>query len=431
MDHKPAILVVEDDPHISTLIAILLEDAGYVVVTADTGMAGLECVSAQALDLVVLDWILPDLQGVHLCRMIKARTSNTFLPILMLTARGETADRVAGLDAGADDYLIKPFDTEELLARVRALLRIRVAEVERVHALAALARQHAELQDAYNQLRATQVQLVQTSKLVALGALVAGVAHELNNPLAIILGNAELLPELPDEEDRRAVEQIMAGAKRARRVVRSLATFAQHGGMKQAWHVPSELIEHVLDVRREVLGAAGIALEIDCAPGLPMLWVDGPQLQQALLNLLLNAERALAGYPEPQIAIRAFLGPEATGASMLFLGASSESEPAQGAQAVMIDIADNGPGLPQQVRERLFEPFVTTHPVGQGAGLGLATTYGIVAQHGGSMQVATEPGRGTTFRIVLPCDAQAAPSSFPDDPKPTAGPQEQRTKGQR
>src|SRR4030095_3215870 len=94
---------------------------------------------------------LPDVQGVHLCRKLKARSSNTFLPILMLTARGETADRVAGLDAGADDYLIKPFDTEQLLARVRALLRIRVAEVERGNALAALARQHAELQEAYNQ----------------------------------------------------------------------------------------------------------------------------------------------------------------------------------------------------------------------------------------------------------------------------------------
>src|SRR5258706_15501670 len=85
VDHKPTILVVEDDPHISTLIVILLEDAGYAVVTADTGMAGLERVNAQSLDLVVLDWILPDIQGVYLCRMIKARTSTTFLPILMLT----------------------------------------------------------------------------------------------------------------------------------------------------------------------------------------------------------------------------------------------------------------------------------------------------------------------------------------------------------
>jgi two-component system NtrC family sensor kinase len=407
--HKPAILVVEDDPHISTLITILLEDAGYAVVTADTAMAGLERVNTQPLDLVVLDWILPDLQGVHLCRMLKNRTSSTFLPILMLTARGEMADRVAGLDAGADDYLIKPFDTDELLARVRALLRIRVAEVERSNALAALAHQHAELQAAYDQLRMTQAQLVQTSKLAALGALVAGVAHELNNPLAIILGNAELLPDLPNEDDSRAVGQIIDGAKRARRVVRSLATFAQHGGMKQAWHAPHELIERVLDVRRETLNAARIVPDIHCAPDLPMLWVDGPHIQQALLNLLLNAERALEGHPEPQLMISAFLGTTAAGSPLLIDAGQAEPEPSTGDPAVVIDLADNGPGLPQQIHERLFEPFVTTRPVGQGAGLGLATTYGIVMQHGGVVRVASKPGRGTTFRIVLPCEPRTAP----------------------
>jgi signal transduction histidine kinase len=177
--------------------------------------------------------------------------------------------------------------------------------------------------------------------------------------------------------------------------------------MKQAWHAPGDLIEHVLDVRREALDAAGITLEVGCAPGLPTLWVDGPQLQQALLNLLLNAERALEGHPRPQIAIRAFLVPAADGALPPLPAGWPEPDPPQADLAVVFDIADNGPGLPQEVRERLFEPFVTTRPVGQGSGLGLATAYGIVAQHSGSMQVATELGRGTTFRMVLPCEGYA------------------------
>ena len=416
MDSTPAILVVEDEPHIATLIGMLLEEAGYRVTTASSGAAALAQIESGGHDLVILDWMLPDVQGVNLCRKLKERCGDTFLPILMLTARGEMADRVAGLDAGADDYLTKPFDTEELLARVRALLRIRVAEVERSSALAALARQHAELQAAYDRLRTTQVQLVQSSKLAALGSLVAGVAHELNNPLAIILGNAELLSEPPDEEDRRAVAQIIAGTRRARRVVRSLATFAQHGGMKQGWHMPGSLVERVMDVRREALRAAGIAIDIACEPDLPALWADGPQLQQALLNLLLNAELALEGCGDPRIVIHTFLGRATDDVPPLLPEKQAAPAESPGAPAIVIDVADNGIGLPDEVRERLFEPFVTTRPVGQGAGLGLATAYGIVAQHGGNMYAASAHGRGTTFRIVLPCDPNARLDADGEDP---------------
>jgi signal transduction histidine kinase len=408
-------LVVEDEPHIAILIGMLLEEAGYGVTTAGSGAAALAHIEAGQPDLVILDWMLPDVQGVRLCRKLKAQHGDTFLPILMLTARGEPADRVAGLDAGADDYLTKPFDTEELLARVRALIRIRAAEVERSNALAALGRQHAELQAAYDQLRTTQVQLVQSSKLAALGSLVAGVAHELNNPLAIILGNAELLPAPPDEEDRRALAQIIAGARRARRIVRSLATFAQHGGMKQTWQLPKKLVERVMDVRREALRAAGITIDVDCEPDLPALWVDGPQLQQALLNLLLNAELALAGHSDPRIVIRIFLGHTGQNAPPLLPARETAPTQPDGDAAIVIDVADNGVGLPHEVQERLFEPFVTTRPVGQGAGLGLATAYGIVAQHGGTMYATSAPGHGTTFRIVLPCDRDVRSDADSDD----------------
>jgi signal transduction histidine kinase len=415
VDPTPAILVVEDEPHIAILISMLLEEAGYRVTTAGSGAAALAQIEAGEHDLVILDWMLPDVQGVSLCRKLKAQHGDTFLPILMLTARGEPADRVAGLDAGADDYLTKPFDTEELLARVRALLRIRVAEVARSSALAALARQHAELQAAYNQLRTTQAQLVQSSKLAALGSLVAGVAHELNNPLAIIYGNAELLSAPSDEEDRRAIAQIIAGARRARRVVRSLATFAQHSGMKQSWHQPAKLVERVMDVRGEALHAAGIAVDVDCEPDLPALWADGPQLQQALLNLLLNAELALEGRSDPRIVIHVFLGHAAPSSPPLLPKREAAPIQLRGDAAIVIDVADNGVGLPDEVRERLFEPFVTTRPVGQGAGLGLATAYGVVAQHGGSMYANSAPGRGTTFRIVLPCDPNARVDLSADD----------------
>jgi|GEM_PF-1052568 len=419
MEHDSQVLIVEDDPNISRLIAELLKEANCTAQAVGTGAEALVQVDTGVFDLVILDWMLPDIAGDALCRRIKERHEDTFLPVLMLTARSELADRIAGLEAGADDYLTKPFHADELLARARALLRIRVAEVERSNALRALAQQHDKLQEAYNQLRATQAQLLQTYKLAALGELVAGVAHELNNPLAIILGNAELLPELADEHDRRAVAQIISGAQRARRVVQSLTTFARRGLINENWHDPRDIVERTLDLRRAALRTDGIALDVEYGPGLPMLWIDGPQVQQVLLNLLLNAEQALIGQPTPQIVIRAFTLGMPVGAPPVLPAQEYVPDPIQGELALVFDVADNGPGLDEQIRNRVFEPFVTTKPVGQSTGLGLAISYGIVAQHGGSLQFSSEPDRGTTFRITLPIHRDFIAPALAESP-PTA-----------
>ncbi len=420
MNHVPVVLVVEDDPYVSRLIALLLEESDYEVRVVTTGAAALTVTAGGELDLVILDWMLPDTQGDQLCRTIKSGNTHTFLPILMLTARGELADRVAGLEAGADDYLTKPFHANELLARVRALLRIRAAELERTAALERLEQQHESLKEAYAQLQSTQAQLIQASKLAALGELVAGVAHELNNPLAIILGNAELLPELTDAEDRRAIKQIIDAAHRARKVVQSLVTFARAGKIEQDWYSPHDLVERVLDLKRTALRTAGGNLEIAYAADLPMLWIDGPQIQQVLLNLLINAEQALANQPDQRIAIRVFtsaapVGPPPVWPDQELITTSSPGQP-----IVVFDIADNGPGMDPQIADRIFQPFVTTKPVGQGTGLGLAISYGIVAQHAGSLQFSSKPGRGTTFRIALPARRPDELSTLDTRPIPLA-----------
>jgi two-component system NtrC family sensor kinase len=245
---------------------------------------------------------------------------------------------------------------------------------------------------------------VQASKLASLGELVAGVAHELNNPLAIVLGNAELLPELGDEEDRRAVRQIIEAAQRGRRVVQSLVTFARHGKVEVDWHSPTDLLERVLDLKRAALRTGELSLQVVYDPVVPMVLCDGPQIQQALLNVLINAEQALVGRRNPRLLIQVYSARGPVEPPTVLPELARASGLASGERMVVFDIADNGPGLPSKVIERLFEPFVTTRPVGQGTGMGLAISYAIVTQQGGTLQITSEPGRGATIRIALPVE---------------------------
>jgi DNA-binding response OmpR family regulator len=409
MNPIPTVLVVEDDIHISKLIAVLMSEANYRALTAGTAKHALGLIAQSEPDLVILDWMLPDMLGDELCRVIKARTAAAFLPVLMLTARSTMADRIAGFDAGADDYVTKPFHNDELLARARALLRIRAAELAQAATLIELEQQHQELKIAYEQLRSTQAQLVQTSKLAALGELVAGVAHELNNPLAIVLGNAELLANLDNEEDRRSVQQIIDATHRGRRVLQSLVTFARHDKVEADWHHPRDLLDRVLDLKRSRFETGEIGLDVYCEPDLPMLWADAPQIQQVLLNILINAEQALAGRSNPQIVVRIYRGSAPIEQPAVLPNLVDNRCAANGEEFIVFDIADNGPGLQPQIIDRLFEPFVTTRPVGQGTGMGLAISYAIISQHGGTIQVASLPDQGATFRVAVPIrrDARA------------------------
>jgi two-component system NtrC family sensor kinase len=232
--------------------------------------------------------------------------------------------------------------------------------------------------------------LFQTEKLAALGQMVAGIAHELNNPLTTVMGYGHLLLERPlDGRALADVRRICQEADRAARVVRSLLMLAREAKLDRLPIHLNEIVEHTVRLCAYDLRRANIAVEVDLAPQLPPALANPSQLQQVVLNLLVNSQQAIAQAGRPgRIALRT----------------------RQAADRVFLHVEDDGPGIPTQLQRRIFEPFFTTKPVGVGTGLGLSIVSGILRQHGGEIHVASEPGAGASFSVSLP-RAQGRPKS--------------------
>jgi CheY-like chemotaxis protein/two-component sensor histidine kinase len=221
---------------------------------------------------------------------------------------------------------------------------------------------------------------------VAVGQLVSGVAHELNNPLAAVMAFAQLLLASPGalaEEPREAVETIHREARRAAKIVSSLLTFARQQPAERAASQLNDIVTDTLELRRYALRTAKVEVALELDPSLPATWADPFQLQQVVLNLLANAEHALG---------------EIVGDRRIRVRTSQQ----QGGTQLVLEVSDNGPGVPPEQVDRIFNPFYTTKPVGQGTGLGLSISDGIVREHGGRIRVDSSPGQGATFIVELP-----------------------------
>ena len=252
---------------------------------------------------------------------------------------------------------------------------------------AALAFENARLYDSARdslvRLRETQAQLVQAAKMSALGQLVSGVAHELNNPLSVIIGYGQLLlaRETP-EPLRRPVELMVSQGDRMAKIVRNLLYFARQRPPERAAVDVHMIIEQTLSLRLNQLTLSGITVEKDFTKPLPVINGDGQQLEQVFLNLLLNAEQAI-------------LEAKPTGRILLRTRVRADG------RAIFADVIDDGPGIAPDALPRVFEPFFTTKVVGMGTGLGLSVSYGIAEEHGGRLSVQSRPGE-TIFTLELP-----------------------------
>ena len=409
---RAEVALVSDDPAMREQGEALLRREGYRVRTAETPAALDRLLAERSVDCVMIDVDPRAFDGLALCRAIDSRRSSTssFEIVVFGTDRPGGDLALRGFAAGADDVLLKAEERETQAARIRAVVRRKIArdeeartaeqERQRESALAragaeaaaaeALAAANRELAEANAQLSATQTQLIQAAKMASLGELVAGIAHEINNPLAFILAHQATVRRLIDESAgalpsgdagklTRAAERLDAmqtGLARIQQLVVKLRRFSRlDAGERMHVDVP-EAIEAVLTLLAPKLGR-DIAVERDYA-GPRTLFCSAALVNQVVMNILANAADALPG--GGCIAIATCLDGE----------------------RYRIAIGDDGPGIPEEMRGRVFEPFFTTKEVGVGTGLGLAIAYGVVRSHGGEIGIGTSPMGGAHFTISVP-----------------------------
>lgn len=248
----------------------------------------------------------------------------------------------------------------------------------------------AQLEKTVEILRTTQAQLVHSEKLSAVGEFVAGVAHELNNPLTALIGYAELLQASEvDDSSKSALKRISNAANRCHKIVQSLLSFARQHPPERILTNVNSLVDSVVEILIYELRTNNIQVVKELCPHLPRLLVDPHQVQQVFLNIVNNARQAIEAF-RPHGSIRISTG--------------------QTGQRVWIRFQDDGPGISEENLAKIFNPFFTTKPVGKGTGLGLSLSYGIIQEHGGNISAESKPGQGTTFIIELPVtsDSQAA-----------------------
>lgn len=267
---------------------------------------------------------------------------------------------------------------------VEVTARAESAPLNRGLRIEAVIRDVTERKKLQDQSRDMYQQLVQAEKLASLGQTMSGVAHELNNPLATILACAERLAGRPkDALTGRDLDAIHNAADRAARIVRNLQTFARKRHTTRTTVQLNQVVVETLALRAYEQRAANVVIVQALAAGLPPIFADPHQIQQILLNLIINAEQAmLAAHGRGTLILRSWHDPER--------------------DAVILEVKDDGPGMPEEVQAKVFDPFFTTKAVGKGTGLGLTVAYAIAHEHGGRLRVESGHGRGASFFLELP-----------------------------
>ncbi|WP_395737414.1 ATP-binding protein [Prosthecobacter sp.] len=379
---KPKLLIADDEPDMLRFLKSQLS-ATFEVLEAVDGQQAVEKATQFLPDIILSDMMMPEKDGLQVCRELRDRISTRSIPVVLLTARADEKTKLECLAAGASDFLPKPFSLTEIMVRLKNLVDSGTYQKE-------LVVQKQQLESALEQIKETESMLVQNEKLASLGRLSAGLIHEINNPLnyarqglGIISRSAKLLPEEERADFADTVKDVEEGVNRVIQIISDLRGFTR----------TTSQLNHAFDLHNVVATGLrffshvwkdGIQREMDIPEGLEVRG-DSNQFVQVLINFIQNALDAMKTktYPEGETAC-------------IRLSAQMRRD------RVIFSIKDNGPGIPQEIRDKIFDPFFTTKDVGEGMGLGLSICNRIIADHGGRIEVRSQPGVYTEFLLDLP-----------------------------
>jgi len=380
------ILVIDDEASILNLVGIILEKLGYTVAKASDSLLGLELVAKLAPSVVLLDYMMPGMDGLEVLNQIKSRFPDTY--VIMFTGKGSEEIAVKLMKAGASDYLLKPFNNQNLIERIESVLKIRAVEIKNRELISEREQLMHEIK-AWNEelelrirkeseaLQKAHAEVVQSQKLATLGYLAAGMAHEIRNPLHSISLFVQLIKEGVDGAEKlEYIEKILKEVDRVDATLRKLLDTAKRPRYELSDVNIEELIQKALDDFTPQRNARGIILNFSSTGKLPLLKADPAELQQIFTNLFLNAIDEM---------------PNGGGLSI---------DLSQNGLEIVILVSDSGKGIPEENLPNIFDPFFSTKS--GGTGMGLPIVLRIVKNYGGKIEVADTSAAGTTFLVRLP-----------------------------
>ncbi|MBW4614795.1 MAG: response regulator [Desmonostoc vinosum HA7617-LM4] len=411
------ILIIDDSPTNLLVLSQILQGADLSIrieIDGETALKQLEQDSDHP-ELIILDVHMPGIDGFETCRRLKTNPQTWDIPVIFMTAATDIASKVKGLSLGAVDYVTKPFAEEEILARVRTQLQMRQLNKTLQQWNEQLEQRVAE---RTAQLQTTHMQLMQQEKFAAIGQLVAGVAHEINNPITCIVSNimpayehiaglTEVIslyhqhypvpiPQIQQVLEDRDIEfalqdlpkilnSMKLSAERIKEISASLRNFSRSDLSSKIFVNLHDGLDSTLLILGHRLKASGDRPEIEVSKNygkLPEIACYPGLMNQVFMNILANAIDAVEDVPNPTIRISTQMADSAT---------------------ILILIADNGVGMSKEIKHRLFEPLFTTKVLGKGTGLGLSIARQIIEEkHDGKLSVVSELGKGTEFILSLP-----------------------------